>query len=41
MEKAGKHMLNIMQSEIEEMDRIEFAGLSDDVIEEERKEYVC
>ena len=41
VEKAGKHMLNIMQSKIEEMDRIEFAGLSDDVIEKECKEYVC
>jgi hypothetical protein len=29
-----------MQSEIEEMDRIDFAGLSDEAIEEERKEYV-
>jgi hypothetical protein len=33
-------MPNLMQSELEEMDRIEFVGLSDDAIEEERNEYV-
>jgi hypothetical protein len=26
---------------MEEMDKIEFAGLSEESIEEERKEYVC
>jgi hypothetical protein len=40
VEKAAKHMPNVIQSEIEELERLEFAGLSDDAIEEERKEYV-
>ena len=41
VEKANKHLPNIPQSEMEEMDKIEFAGLSEESIEEERKEYVC
>jgi len=40
VEKANKHLLNVMQSERDEMDKIEFAGLSDEAIEDERKEYV-
>jgi hypothetical protein len=40
VEKAAKHMPNVIQSEIEELERLEFAGLSDDAIEEEHKEYV-
>jgi len=33
-------MLDVMQSKIEEMDQMEFAGLSDNAIEEEHKEYI-
>jgi hypothetical protein len=40
VEKANKHLPNVMQSERDEMDKIEFAGLSDEAIEDERKEYV-
>ncbi len=40
VEKANKHSLNIQQSEREEMDNIEFAGMSEEAIEDERKEYV-
>ena len=40
MEKANKHSASIPQSEREEMDSIEFAGLSEEEIEDEHKEYV-
>ena len=40
VEKANKHLPNIMQSKREEMDKIEFAGLSDEAIEDEHQEYV-
>jgi hypothetical protein len=39
VEKANKHT-SIRQSEMGEMDRIEFAGLSNDAIEERYREYV-
>jgi hypothetical protein len=40
VEKASKHTPNLDQSEIEERDKMEFTGLTDDAIEEERKECV-
>jgi len=40
VEKANKHLLNIWQSKREEMDNIEFAGMSEEAIEDEHKEYV-
>ena len=40
VEKANKHMLSVMQSERDEIDKIDFAGLSDEAIEEEHQEYV-
>jgi hypothetical protein len=41
VEKANKHLSNIPQSEREEMDNLEFAGLSKEAIEDELQEYVC
>jgi hypothetical protein len=40
VEKANKHLSNILQSEREEMDNLEFAGLSKEAIEDELQEYV-
>ena len=40
VEKASKHTPDLNQSEIEERDKMEFIGLTDDAIEEECKEYV-
>jgi hypothetical protein len=40
VEKANKHSASIPQSEREEMDSIEFAGLSEEEIEDKHKEYV-
>jgi len=40
VEKANKHMPSVMQSERDEIDKIDFAGLSDEAIEEEHQEYV-
>jgi len=40
VEKASKHMPSVMQSERDEIDKIDFAGLSNEAIEEERQEYV-
>jgi len=40
VEKASKHMPNITESKVEEMDRMEFAGLTDNVIEEKCKKYI-
>ena len=40
MEKANKHLPNNPQSEMEENDKIEFLGLSEEAIEDECKEYV-
>jgi hypothetical protein len=40
VEKASKHMPSVMQLERDEIDKIDFAGLSDKAIEEERQEYV-
>ena len=40
VEKASRHLPNVMQSERDEIDKIEFGGLSDEAIEEERQEYV-
>jgi len=41
VEKANRHLPNIPQSEREEMDNIEFAGLTKEAIEDEHKEYIC
>jgi len=41
VEKANKHLSNIPQSEREEMDNLEFTGLSKEAIEDELQEYVC
>jgi hypothetical protein len=35
VEKANKHMPSVMQLERDEIDKIDFAGLSDEAIEEE------
>ncbi len=40
VEKANKHLPNIMQSKREEIDKIEFTGLSNEAIEDEHQEYV-
>ena len=40
MEKANKHMPSVMQLERDEINKIDFAGLSDKAIEEEHQEYV-
>ena len=40
VEKANKHLSNIPQSEREEMDNLEFTGLSKEAIEDELQEYV-
>jgi hypothetical protein len=41
VEKANRHSTNILRSEREEMDKLEFAGLSEEAIEDECNEYVC
>jgi hypothetical protein len=41
VEKANKHSTNIPRSESEEMDKLEFAGLSEEAIEDEHNEYIC
>jgi len=41
VEKANKHSGNIPQSRREEMDQIEFAGMSEEAIEDEHNEFVC
>jgi len=40
VEKANKNFLNIPQSERDEIDKIEFSGLSKEATEDEHKEYV-
>jgi hypothetical protein len=40
VEKANKHLPDVSQSERDENDKIEFAGFSDEAIEEECQEYV-
>jgi hypothetical protein len=40
VEKANKHLPKNPQSEMEENDKIEFSGMSEEAIEDERKEYV-
>jgi hypothetical protein len=40
VEKASKHLPSVIQSERDEIDKIEFVGLSDEAIEEECQEYV-
>ena len=40
VEKANKHLPNNLQSEMQENDKVEFSGMSEEAIEDERKEYV-
>jgi len=40
VEKANKNFPNIPQSERDEIDKIEFLGLSKEAIEDEHKEYI-
>jgi hypothetical protein len=40
VEKANKHLPNNLQSEMQENDKVEFSGMSEEAIEDECKEYV-